>query len=215
MGMPSLNAMRTELYAQTGLDILKPYTSWSDFGAHLLNPSSLKNFIMAYAGADLRTFYNSVNPVGEADFSVAEWATLRNTDWAAFKIKLGQAADAALLDSSFMNGGNTRFNDIDLYIGGLAEAKVAGGMLGSTFDFIVAVQMAALRDNDRFADLNRLLGSDLVYEVRTTSFADLIRANVNPIAGEDDVQQGARPLVWRCLRHTRRVCRGRCIGTSC
>ena len=167
------------LHAQTGLSILTPYTSWSDFGAHLLNPSSLKNFIMAYAGADLRTFYNSVNPVGEADLSAAEWANLRSTAWDSFAIKLGQAADAALLNSSFMNGGNTRFNDIDLYIGGLAEAKVAGGMLGSTFDFIVAVQMAALRDNDRFADLNRLLGSDMVYEVRTTSFADLIRANVN------------------------------------
>ena len=89
MGMPSLNAMRTELYTQTGLDILKPYTSWSDFGAHLLNPSSLKNFIMAYAGADLRTFYNSVNPVGEADFSVAEWATLRNTDWASIQDQAG------------------------------------------------------------------------------------------------------------------------------
>ena len=86
-------------------------------------------------------------------------------------------ANATFMGSSA--AGNKRFNDIDLYIGGLAEAKVAGGMLGSTFDFIVAVQMAALRDNDRFADLNRLLGSDMVYEVRTTSFADLIRANVN------------------------------------
>ena len=43
-----------------------------------------------------------------------------------------------------------RFNDIDLWLGGLAEAKVAGGMLGSTFDFIFATQMAALRDADRF-----------------------------------------------------------------
>ncbi len=210
VGLPTLNALRTDLHAQTGLAILTPYTSWSDFGAHLQNPSSLKNFIMAYAGADLRSYYNGINPPAEADFSATDWANLRSTDWATFKIKLGQAADAAMLDSTFMGGGNARFNDIDLYIGGLAEAHVSGGMLGSTFDFVTAVQMAALRNDDRFAELNRLFGSDMVYEVRTTSFADIIRANVTTIAGLDAFNTHENPPVRRRFRDAGCLCRGRC-----
>ncbi|MFN0184490.1 MAG: peroxidase family protein, partial [Aquabacterium sp.] len=170
-GIPTLNAFRVDLFNQTGQAALAPYDSWTDFGAHLLNPTSLKNFVMAYAGADLVAY--------QSTYDAAGWAALRSTDWAAYKVALGTAATAAMADAGFMGvGGNARFNDIDLWLGGLAEAKVAGGVLGSTFDFVVATQLGAIRDADRFFYLERLAGTDLLEQIRNQTFADLIAGAV-------------------------------------
>ena len=170
VGLPSLNAARSILQSQlvsAGMTAdaatLTPYASWTEFGANLLNPSSLKNFIMAYAGADLRA--------GQS------WASLRNTDWQAYAAALSIAADAAMADSVFMGSGaagNKRFNEIDFWLGGLAEKKVPGGMLGSTFDVVFAMQMAALRDADRFYFEPRLADTDLLSSARGETLADLI-----------------------------------------
>lgn len=46
-GIGSLNQVRTELFATTGILSLKPYASWDEFGMNLLNPGALRNFIMA------------------------------------------------------------------------------------------------------------------------------------------------------------------------
>ena len=47
-GIPSLNAVRRDIYEQTGDSQLKPYTSWSDFVQFLKHPNLLINFIAAY-----------------------------------------------------------------------------------------------------------------------------------------------------------------------
>ena len=41
-------------------------------------------------------------------------------------------------------------NDIDLYIGGLAETPVPGGLVGPTFTCLLADNFAALKYNDRY-----------------------------------------------------------------
>ena len=47
-------------------------------------------------------------------------------------------------------------NRIDTWIGGLAEQEVAGGMLGSTFDAVFAIQMMNLQNGDHFYYLDRV-----------------------------------------------------------
>jgi Ca2+-binding RTX toxin-like protein len=47
-GVPSLNEVRRQLFAQTNDGQLAPYTSWADFGQHLKHPESLINFVAAY-----------------------------------------------------------------------------------------------------------------------------------------------------------------------
>ena len=50
----------------------------------------------------------------------------------------------------------TGLNDVDLWIGGLAEKKMPfGGMLGSTFNFVFETQMEKLQNGDRFYYLQR------------------------------------------------------------
>ncbi len=47
-GVPPLNDVRRQIYAETNDGQLAPYTSWSDFGQHLKHPESLINFVAAY-----------------------------------------------------------------------------------------------------------------------------------------------------------------------
>ena len=47
-GVPPLNDVRRQIFAQTNDGQLAPYTSWSDFGQHLKHPESLINFVAAY-----------------------------------------------------------------------------------------------------------------------------------------------------------------------
>lgn len=155
IGLPSLNQLRADVFAQTGDTFLKPYESWAEFGANLLNPDSLVNFIAAYSN--------------EASIAAA-----RTTgDMAAMRA----AAAAMMSDPVFMgtvaNGGDDGFELIDLWMGGLAEKKVPLGLLGSTFDFIFAQQMIALQNGDRFYYLARI-GGNLLDEIEGQTLADLM-----------------------------------------
>lgn len=66
--------------------------------------------------------------------------------------------------------------DIDLWVGGLAETHVAGGMVGETFHAILVDQFTRLRDGDRFW-YRVYLPRDLVDLVESQSLADIIRRN--------------------------------------
>ena len=72
--------------------------------------------------------------------------------------------------------GNT--NNIDVYIGGLAEDPVSGSMLGELFHTIVTLQFKALRDGDRFW-YQRSLSQDELREVEKTKLAHIIRRNTD------------------------------------
>ncbi len=127
---------------------LARYTSWADFGANMIHPESLVSFIAAYS----------------FDGDVA-------------------AATAAMQNAAFMNNntgapaGADGFNNIDSWIGGLAEAHVPGGLLGETFDAVFVAQIQALMDGDRFYYLYRLFGTNLHEEVNNGQFKDIVERN--------------------------------------
>jgi Ca2+-binding RTX toxin-like protein len=181
-GIGSLNQVRADLYAQTGLASLKPYENWDAFGAHLLHPESLENFIMAYARDAVLSSYGDTDPVtGQIEIgSLAFWDALqRSSDPVArqrYADGLRAAAQSAIGDEAFMNGA-IGLNAVDFWIGGLAEQKVPGGMLGSTFDFLFAMQMIDLQNADRFYYLARLAGTDLLGEIEAQLFADIVMRN--------------------------------------
>jgi Ca2+-binding RTX toxin-like protein len=172
---------------------LRPYTSWRDFGDHLLNPDSLKGFIMAYARDALLSGYQGN--------SLSYWNNLQAStapgDAAAYAAALSAAADAAMANPSFMGiaytgtvadalnpaspaniptTGNRDFEAISLWLGGLAEAKTPGGMLGPTHDFIYAYQMQQLQRGDEAYYLSKLAGTDLVEEIKGKTVADMVMA---------------------------------------
>lgn len=69
-------------------------------------------------------------------------------------------------------------NNIDLWVGLLAEDHAAGSSLGETATTIIADQFERLRDGDRFYYENTFSGSEL-REIENTTLADVIERNTN------------------------------------
>ena len=87
-------------------------------------------------------------------------------------------------DRDFLNGTGrfagveTGLNNVDFWIGGLAENPLAsGGLLGSTFNFVFETQMENLQNGDRFYYLSRLEGTNFLTQLEGTSFSELVMRN--------------------------------------
>lgn len=184
-GVPSLNNLRRQIFARTNDGQLAPYTSWTDFGQHLKHPESLINFVAAYglhpsitgsttlagkraaarAIVDPRPANTSVTPNTAADVQPA--------DAAEFMFGTGTWAD--------VNGAtSTGLDDVDLWVGGLAEiTNLFGGLLGSTFNYVFETQMSDLQDGDRFYYLARTPGLNLRTQLEGNSFSEMIQRNTD------------------------------------
>ncbi|EJN32944.1 heme peroxidase family protein,putative calcium-binding protein, partial [Pseudomonas sp. GM78] len=186
-GIPTLNEARREMYAATGDSQLTPYISWADFAEHLKHPESLVNFIAAFGthsalmAADVDTL---VEMRAIAAALVFGGSAVINVDTPDERIFTANLADRlAFLNSSgeyaMVNGVTTTgVDDIDFWVGGLAEQKMPfGGMLGSTFNFVFETQMEALQNGDRFYYLSRVAGLNFGTELENNSFAKLIMLN--------------------------------------
>ena len=174
-GVAPLNSVREQFFAATRDPDLKPYASWAEFGSGIKHPESLVNFIAAYG----------VHPL------LADAATVAEKRAAAVTLVYGTADDPTTEadesvgpDTDFLNGTGafagveTGLNDVDLWIGGLAEKPLAsGGLLGSTFNFVFETQMENLQNGDRFYYLSRLEGTNFLNQLEGTSFSELVMRN--------------------------------------
>jgi len=73
-------------------------------------------------------------------------------------------------------------DNIDVFVGGLAETHKRGSMLGPLFHRIVADQFARLRDGDRFWHEKRLhkhFSKRFVKKIKRTRLADIIKRNTD------------------------------------
>ena len=142
-GSPTLQTMRQVFYDQTLDAGLKPYANWEEFRLGLKNRASVVNFVAAY----------STHPTVEAATTIAGKRA---------------AAQALVLDPAFMStpAANSGLNDVDFWVGGLAERGMDfGGMLGSTFNAVFETQMEDLQNADRFSYLTRTAGMTLIQQL--------------------------------------------------
>ncbi|MGV5524927.1 peroxidase family protein [Pseudomonas sp. XP1] len=188
VGIPSLNAVRRDIYAQTGDTQLKPYTSWVDLVQHLKHPESLINFIAAYGTHSTITGATTLLEKRAAAMALVFGGDGAPADRLDFLNSTGAYANVTLPGKDGVLGTVddlravtvTGVDAIDLWIGGLAEAKTPfGGMLGTTFNFVFENQMEKLQDGDRFYYLERTAGLSMNAELESNSFAKLIMANTS------------------------------------
>jgi Ca2+-binding RTX toxin-like protein len=184
-GIPALNEARRQFKEIANGDTqLDPYANWVDFALNLKTPASIVNFIAAYGTHD----------------TILAADTLAEKRDAATKLVFGDASltgaaksafDADRID--FLNARGAYAGDeglggleqVDLWVGGLAEKKMAfGGMLGSTFSFIFELQMENLQNGDRFYYLSRVQGLNLLNELENNSLAKMVLNNTD--LGEQD-----------------------------
>ncbi|MGE7470323.1 peroxidase family protein [Bosea sp. NPDC003192] len=169
-GIPPLNLARAQFKEiANGDSQLDPYTSWTDFALNLKNPASIVNFIAAYGTHSTITGALTADAKREA----------------AMKLVFGgTGAPADRLD--FLGGRGIYASDlgglnlVDLWVGGLAEKKMAfGGMLGSTFSFIFELQLENLQNADRFYYLSRVQGLNFLNELENNSLAKMVLNNTD------------------------------------
>ncbi|MBI6954404.1 peroxidase family protein [Pseudomonas sp. CCOS 191] len=188
VGIPSLNAVRRDIFGQTGDTQLKPYTSWVDLVQHLKHPESLINFIAAYGTHGSITSAITLDDKRAAALALVFGGAGAPSDRLDFLNGSGTWANVTLAGKDGVMGTAddlkgvtvTGVDAIDLWIGGLAEAKTPfGGMLGSTFNFVFENQLEKLQDGDRFYYLERTAGLSMNAELESNSFAKLIMANTS------------------------------------
>ena len=199
-GVPSLNAARRDFYEATNNAAeLKPYESWVDFAGNLKNDLSIVNFIAAYGTHTLITSETTLEGKRAASLAIITGAdqTVFGAPGAGDD-RIIEAPDDAV---DFLNSTpgtawasnaagvtNTGLDNVDLWIGGLAEKILPfGGMLGSTFNFVFENQMESLQNGDRFYYLQRLDGLHFFGELEANSFAAMIMANTDATHLPSDV----------------------------
>ncbi|MGI0057260.1 MAG: peroxidase family protein [Nitrosarchaeum sp.] len=75
-------------------------------------------------------------------------------------------------------------DDVDLWVGGISEPPVPGGMVGPTFAAIIADQFERSRDGDRFWYENREDLSDFQFDmIENTRLSDIIMRNTEMYMG--------------------------------
>jgi len=179
-GVPPLNEVRRQIFAQTNDGQLAPYTSWSDFGQHLKHPESLINFVAAYGTHPTITSQTTLAGKRRAARAIVD-PVLAPTDPA--DVPPADAADFMFGTGGFADVSGkpvTGLEDVDLWVGGLAEiTNLFGGMLGSTFNYVFQTQMEKLQDGDRLYYLARTPGMNLRTQLEGNSFSELIMRNTD------------------------------------
>lgn len=170
-GMPTLNEARAQFQELAYGDTqLTPYASWSDFALNMQNPASLVNFIAAYGTHATITAETTIDGKRDAAMALVFGGADAPADRLDFLNATGAYATPEL-------GG---LQNVDLWIGGLAEKKMPfGGMLGTTFAFVFELQMENLQDGDRFYYLSRTQGLNLLVELENNSLAKIAMRNTD------------------------------------
>ncbi len=182
-GVPSLNAARAEFYEASNQNVLlKPYESWVDFAGHLKNEASIINFIASYGTHTLITTADTLQEKRDAALTIITGVSVGGM------LVPADALDFLNATGAYAGGSLGGLNNVDLWIGGLAEETMPfGGMLGSTFNFVFEVQMENLQSGDRFYYLQRLDGLHLFGEMENNSFAAMIMRNTDATHLPSDV----------------------------
>ena len=175
-GIPSLNETRAQLYNDFGIVDLKPYASWKDFGLAIKNPMSVINFIAAYGTHATILAETTLAGKRAAAYELVVGTDVNGGGVAADRLAFLNATGAWANGAGELGG----LNNVDLWVGGLAEKKNEfGGMLGSTFNFIFEFQMENLQNGDRLYYLTRTQGLNMLNNLEPNTFTDMVMRNTD------------------------------------
>jgi Ca2+-binding RTX toxin-like protein len=173
-GIPPLNEVRRQIFAKTNDGQLAPYKSWADFGQHLKHPESLINFVAAYGTHPTVT--------GQTTIAGKRAAARAIVDPQPGDVQPADANDFMFSTGAWANNADgvtrTGLDDVDMWIGGLAEVtNLNGSLLGSTNNYVFQNTLENLQDGDRLYYLARTPGINLRMQLEGNSFAEMIERN--------------------------------------
>lgn len=137
---------------------------------------ALRNFLFGNPGAgglDLA----SLNIQRGRDHGLPPYNQLRADLGLATKSSYNQITSDPAIKAALVSV-YSNINEIDAWIGGLAEDLVEGAMVGELIQHVCKMQFEALRDGDRFW-FESIFAGDNLTEIKTTTLADVIRRNTD------------------------------------
>ncbi|MEG0956630.1 MAG: peroxidase family protein, partial [Citrobacter sp.] len=157
VGLGSMNQIRADLMASLDPYVkeavsfagdLTPYGSWEDFQArNNLSDTVIAQFKKAYPDLVLE------------DSQIADFL-------------------AANPGYKLVNGNTVKGIDrVDLFVGGLAEKHINGGVVGQTFWVIIHEQLDRIQEGDRLYYLDRVEHLDLYEVIEEQGFAGIVARN--------------------------------------
>ncbi|MCA9235799.1 MAG: hypothetical protein KDA44_10030 [Planctomycetales bacterium] len=173
------------LLMETGIDGLMKYVASSQsMEVDLAVVDSLRNFLFGPPGAgglDLA----SLNIQRGRDHGLADYNSVREAYGlprvTSFDEITSDSELAAKLEQLYVD-----VNDVDLWVGCLAEDHVAGASVGELARTIIVDQFTRLRDGDRLWYQNVFAGRDLA-AIESTSLADIVERNTGVRGLQDNV----------------------------
>ncbi len=174
------------LVAQTGIDPILKYLA-SDPSQEIDNQvvDELRNFLFGEPGAggfDLA----SLNIQRGRDHGLASYNATRVAYGLSPVTSFAEITSDPALQEALAEAYQGDVNNIDLWVGGLAEDHLRGASVGPLFQRILVDQFQRLRDGDRFWYQRDLSGPDLA-RVQGTTLADVIRNNTTITNLQSDV----------------------------
>jgi hypothetical protein len=164
-----------DVVEETGIDPILKYLA-SDRAQEIDNQvvDGVRNFLFGPPGAggfDLA----SLNIQRGRDHGLADYNTVRESYGLARVDEFSDITSDAQLQQTLQDLYGS-VDNIDLWVGGLAEDHVAGGSVGPLFEAIISDQFERLRDGDRFWYQNEFSGPQLD-SLNHTRLSDIIRRN--------------------------------------
>ncbi len=169
VGIGSINQIRADLMASTNPYVreavgfagnLSPYTSWEDFQArNNLSDSLINQFKQAYPDLELAA-----------------------ADIAAFQ-EINPGIVLGGPNHNIVKG----IDRVDLFVGGLAETHINGGVVGQTFWVILHEQLDRLQEGDRLYYLDRVENLDFYQTVEEQGFSSIIARNTGLTGLPEDI----------------------------
>jgi Ca2+-binding RTX toxin-like protein len=159
VGIGSMNQIRADMLASTDPYVreavgyagdLTPYASWEDFQSR----NGLSNTVIE----QFKTAYPDL--------------VLAGADIAAF-----QAINPGIALGGVNHDTVKGIDRVDLFVGGLAEAHINGGMVGQTFWVVLHEQLDRLQEGDRLYYIDRVENLDLYQVVEEQGFGAIIARN--------------------------------------
>ncbi|MBC7967688.1 MAG: peroxidase [Fuerstia sp.] len=166
-----------DLVQETGIDSILKYLSAdpsSEVDTKVVD--SIRNFLFGPPGAgglDLA----SLNIQRGRDHGLADYNTTRAAVGLPRVTTFSQITSDKELQSKLQSLYGT-VDNIDLWVGGLAEDHVRGSSVGATFQAIIVDQFERLRDGDRYWYENQFTGRQLG-DLQRTSLSDIIERNTS------------------------------------
>jgi hypothetical protein len=184
--LPLANAFFSpDVVEATGIDPILKYLA-SDRAQEIDNlvVDGVRNFLFGAPGAggfDLA----SLNVQRGRDHGLADYNTTRVAYGLAPVDSFSDITSDPQLQKTLSDLYGT-VDNIDLWVGGLAEDHVAGASVGPLFDAIISDQFERLRDGDRFWYQNEFSGPQLD-ALNHTHLSDIIRRNTTLTNVQDNV----------------------------